>query len=175
MTKPEINHQLIAAHQGLYSSAAASLQPHYAKPEKWSVAQNLVHINISLERLNHYLMLPKSVIESRFGRSEKAAISYNEMADIIRAIYEKGVKTTTPFEPPQELKTPISVFIDQGHQLLETYTHHLKNWSEEELNQYHCPHPLLGTVSAREILYFTIYHVRHHQQTIENLNRDEVN
>lgn len=175
MTKPEINNQLIAAHQGLYSSAANSLEPHYAKPGKWSVAQNLVHINISLERLNHYLMLPKSVIESRFGRSEKAAISYEAMADIIRAAYEKGVKSTVPFEPPQELKTPISALIDEGHELLETYRRHLENWSEDELNQYHCPHPFLGTVSAREILYFTIYHVLHHQQTIENLNKDGVN
>lgn len=175
MTKPEINHQLIAAHQGLYSSAAASLQPYYAKPGKWSIAQNVVHINISLDRLNSYLMLPKSVIESRFGRSNKAAIGYSEMAEIIDAAYAKGVKATTPFEPSQDLKKTLSELIDEGNKLLETYIHHLENWSEEELNQYHCPHPFLGYISAREILYFTIYHVLHHQQTIKNLNKDGAN
>jgi hypothetical protein len=32
------------------------------------------------------------------------------------------------------------------------------------------PHPLLGKLTLREMLYFTLYHVEHHEkQVLENL------
>lgn len=169
MTQTEINQQLIAAHQGLYSSAASSLHPYFSMPEKWSVAHHVAHINISLERLNNYLTLPKPMIEARFGTSEKATTSYEKMAEIFKVAYEKGVKATPPFEPPQVLTATLQELIDSGHQLLKTYQLSLENWSEEALDHYRCPHPFLGMISAREILYFTIYHVLHHHKTVENI------
>jgi uncharacterized damage-inducible protein DinB len=42
--------------------------------------------------------------------------------------------------------------------------------SEEDLDKHILPHPLIGKTTIREILYFTIYHVQHHQKAIkENL------
>jgi hypothetical protein len=39
--------------------------------------------------------------------------------------------------------------------------------SEEELDRYILPHPILGKLTLREMLYFTIYHVKHHEKLIE--------
>jgi uncharacterized damage-inducible protein DinB len=35
-------------------------------------------------------------------------------------------------------------------------------WSEQNLETLQLPHPLLGKLTAREILFFTIYHNHHH-------------
>jgi hypothetical protein len=30
------------------------------------------------------------------------------------------------------------------------------------------PHPLLGKLTLREMIYFTIYHVQHHHKLVQN-------
>jgi len=40
-----------------------------------------------------------------------------------------------------------------------------EKWNEDELDQYQLPHPILGKLTIREMLYFTIYHnLRHASQ-----------
>ena len=41
-----------------------------------------------------------------------------------------------------------------------------KNWKDTQLDQYIVPHPLLGKITLREMGYFTIYHVQHHDAII---------
>jgi hypothetical protein len=38
----------------------------------------------------------------------------------------------------------------------------INSYSEEQLDQYILPHPLLGKLTIREMMYFTIYHAQHH-------------
>jgi hypothetical protein len=40
----------------------------------------------------------------------------------------------------------------------------LGNFTEEDLDSYCLPHPLLGNLTMREMLYNAIYHVQHHQE-----------
>ncbi|QLH34686.1 MAG: DinB family protein [Cyclobacteriaceae bacterium] len=47
----------------------------------------------------------------------------------------------------------------------------LNRFSEAELDLYILPHPLLGKLTLREMIYFTCYHVQHHQElTTKNLS-----
>lgn len=39
----------------------------------------------------------------------------------------------------------------------------LDSFTEKELDQYVLPHPLLGKLTLREMMFFTIYHVQHHE------------
>ena len=44
------------------------------------------------------------------------------------------------------------------------------SFSEKQLDTFILPHPLLGKLTLREMLYFTIYHAEHHKkQTLKNL------
>jgi uncharacterized damage-inducible protein DinB len=45
--------------------------------------------------------------------------------------------------------------------------HIIDGLTEEELDRYLLPHPLLGKLTMREMLYFTIYHVTHHHRQVE--------
>ena len=39
-------------------------------------------------------------------------------------------------------------------------------WSEKKLDRYQAPHPALGKLTIREMLYFTIFHNVHHARLV---------
>jgi uncharacterized damage-inducible protein DinB len=40
-------------------------------------------------------------------------------------------------------------------------------WSERALDARQLPHPLLGKLTVREMLFFTLYHNRHHVDVVK--------
>lgn len=49
-------------------------------------------------------------------------------------------------------------FARMNHELRKAIT----PWSESKLDRLQLPHPLLGKLTVREMLFFTLYHQRHH-------------
>jgi len=43
----------------------------------------------------------------------------------------------------------------------------IKNYNEANLDKYIIPHPLLGKLTLREMLFFTIHHNEHHLDLIK--------
>lgn len=39
-------------------------------------------------------------------------------------------------------------------------------WRDADLDRYLLPHPLLGKLTLREMLFFTLYHNYHHVQSV---------
>jgi hypothetical protein len=54
-----------------------------------------------------------------------------------------------------------------------TLNKRLKKYSEASLDELILPHPLLGKLTLREMLYFTIYHAGHHHHLIETALSEE--
>jgi hypothetical protein len=167
MNKKEIIAKLDAAHSNFWNTAIQSPNPTISINNKWSVSQNVQHINIGLLRLNNFLELPKSSIETNFGLSERASLNNESINKLFNNAFKKGVKATSAFTPDIDLKTSLDELINQGKKTLANLISNLQIWSEQELEVYNCPHPFLGKVTVREILYFTIYHVKHHHETIK--------
>jgi hypothetical protein len=147
-----------------------SLNTNSAVKGKWSVAQNTAHLNIALLRLSNYLALPKSGIASALA----CLIAHRQVMPQ-QWRYSKptlGTRVTAApgYEPQENLETSVRDLVDQGKAVLEAFISHLLDWSEEDLETYNCPHPTLGKLTVREILYFTIYHVAHHHKTIQQFS-----
>jgi hypothetical protein len=54
--------------------------------------------------------------------------------------------------------------------LVASLSARVEGFSEQQLDLLILPHPLLGKLTLREMIYFTIYHAGHHEkQVIENL------
>ncbi len=168
MNKSEIITNLNESHATFWKSAIQLPNPTIGKKGKWSVYQNVDHINIALMRLGNYLALPKSQIETLCGLSERMSTSYEKLVKIYLNVMSSGVKATDSFIPEVNPNGNIEELISHGKNLLEIFISNLQDWTEEELDLYHCPHPALGTITIRETLYFTIYHVQHHEQIIMN-------
>ncbi|MCI0695857.1 DinB family protein [candidate division KSB1 bacterium] len=45
----------------------------------------------------------------------------------------------------------------------------LQGWNEERLDKYLLPHPILGKLTIREMLFFTLYHDIHHVNNVRKL------
>lgn len=162
MNKSEITTNLNRAHSAFWDTAVHLPNFNVSVNGKWSVAQNVEHINMALSRLNNYLALPKSSIESNFGLSNRVSARNEVFIKTYLNAMANGAKATAPFIPEFNLETCIKELADEGRNLLREFISNLQNWSEEELEIYNCPHPVLGKITVREILYFTIYHVQHH-------------
>jgi hypothetical protein len=167
MNKTEIITNLNRAHSAFWDTAILLPNANVSINGKWSVAQNVQHIIISLTRVNSYLTLPKSSIESKFGLSNRVSDNNEKFIGKYLNALANGVKSTAPFIPESNLETDIKELVGQGKNALESFISNLQNWSEDELERYICPHPVLGKTTVREILYFTIYHVEHHNETIK--------
>jgi hypothetical protein len=46
----------------------------------------------------------------------------------------------------------------------------LNSWTEKQLDTYILPHPVIGKLSIREMLYFTHLHTIHHSEIIKKMN-----
>ena len=169
MNKNEIITNLNTEHSAFWDTAIHLPNVNLSINGKWSVTQNVEHINIALSRVNNYLALPKSTIKSNFGLSERASTSNETVIKMFKNALKNGAKATELFIPELDLNANIDVLVNQGKGLLEELISNLQNWSEEEFEIYNCPHPVLGKFTVREILYFTIYHVQHHNETIKKM------
>lgn len=166
MNKSEIVVNLNTAHSAFWETAIQLPNPTISVNGKWSVCQNVQHITIALLRVSNFLALPKFRIKSDYGLSERVSTNSESMFKLFRNSLEKGVNTTEAFMPEANLETSFKELVKQGNDRLGMFISNLKNWSEEELEMYNCPHPVFGKMTVREILYFTIYHAQHHNETI---------
>ena len=46
--------------------------------------------------------------------------------------------------------------------------HKLLKWSDNDLDNYILPHPLMGKMTIREIIMWTTFHVEQHTKTLQN-------
>jgi uncharacterized damage-inducible protein DinB len=138
--------------------------------EVWSPSDNLDHLIKAVRPITKALKLPKITLQAMFGRPEKASLSYEELCQCYRDAITKGGQASGRYLPEQ--KSPVRDVEDQRKILLEQWSNAsdelvsvAEKWQEKELEQYQIPHPLLGKLTIREMLYFTIYHnLRHASQ-----------
>ena len=129
---------------------------------KWSAGQHLDHLIRSVKPLNQAFPLPKFLLGMLFGKTNRPSKSYEDLVQKYQDKLGAGGAATGRFVP-----SPIS--FSQKNKLLQEYENqgkklerNLKKWSEADLDTYIAPHPLLGKITIRELLYFTIYHTEHH-------------
>jgi hypothetical protein len=46
-------------------------------------------------------------------------------------------------------------------------TNAIGGWNEPDADRYQLPHPILGHLSVREMLSFTVYHTAHHLRRVQ--------
>lgn len=139
----------------------------YAPEGKWTAAQQLDHIVRSVSPVNMAMGLPKIIVRWKFGTANRPSKTYEGLVEKYTRKLQEGGKASGRFVPPaieaaqkKILLTQLSVVVDK---LCRKITKH----TEEALDKYILPHPLLGKLTLREMLYFTAYHVVHHRQLVE--------
>ncbi len=134
--------------------------------EKWAAGQQLEHIYLSVKPVRQALGVPKILLKLLLGQANRPGRNYDELVDKYRSKLQSGGKAPGRFVPKvitiekgQQLKTKLAKEIARLCSKLDRFT-------EEELDRYVLPHPLLGKLTLREMMYFTLYHVGHHQELV---------
>ena len=138
--------------------------------ETWSASDNIDHLIKAHKPIAKALKLPKITLRAMFGRPEKASMTYEELCQIYREEIARGAQASGRYLPNQE--TPNSATERKKKELLEHFLRvstelvaAIEKWENQELDNYLLPHPILGKLTIREMLFFTIYHnLRHASQ-----------
>jgi hypothetical protein len=167
INKPALIEGLNKAHNELWEAVVKLPveKQNIAAPGKWSAAQHIQHINIGIGALAKYFTLPKEYIVENFGVPEQASRSYNELFTIYSNRIKAGAVATGKYVPEDSSIISLNDEMEKGRGIMAAMVNAINTWTEEELDTYVCPHPLLGKLTVREMLYFTIFHAQHHMQS----------
>lgn len=138
--------------------------------QKWSAGQQLQHIYLSVRPVNLALLLPKIFMRLFFGKPSKKR-TYEQLVNAYQNALKNGGKAGALYNPNSVSISKKQKLIMNLTKLVVALNRKIDKISEEDLDKHILPHPLIGKTTIREMLYFTIYHVQHHQKTIKaNLN-----
>jgi len=135
---------------------------------KWSAGQNLDHLIRAIKPLQPAYGLPKIALRIMFGKTNRPSKTFDELVAKYKAKLAAGGRASGPFIPPfisfEKKDVLIRKYTEQKQKLIAK----IERQSEKELDAYILPHPLLGKVTLREMLYFTIHHNEHHLELLKN-------
>ena len=140
-------------------------------PERWSAEEHVRHLVTSVNAVAAGLGYPKLLIRLRFGKA-KASRSYEEVVADYRSHLADGGRASGKFVPktgdrPMDTDEARDALLGRWRRACDRLTQGLDSWSESQLDSLRFPHPLLGKLTVREMLYFTHYHNGHHAFRIQ--------
>jgi hypothetical protein len=142
----------------------------FGPSEKWNTSQQLGHIILSLQPLNKALLLPKFLLGWVFGKANRESKNYDELVNKYSNKLQTANAAPARFAPKKISFQEREFFIQKLEREVDRLINISKKFSETDLDKYILPHPLLGKITLREMMYFTMHHVRHHHDiAIKNL------
>ncbi|GAB2560128.1 DinB family protein [Spirosoma aerophilum] len=134
---------------------------------KWSVAEVMQHLFLSARPVARLLAGPHDVLK-QWGRSETRPRGYDEVASAYKRVLGTGVKAPASMSPrPEDIQIGRSEMAKRFENVYDDLINAGASWSSEELDTYCIPHPVLGKLSVREMLYFTSIHTQHHLRLLQ--------
>ena len=135
---------------------------------KWSIAENLTHLDVSAKRLAGAMSLSKEDLVAKFGTATKSSRACEEIPTVYYATAsQRAIVAPKAFAVVQTADMTRASVVEgyaKSHAFLAAI---LANFTEEELELYQIPHPLLGFLTIREMIYFTVFHIGHHQKAVD--------
>lgn len=169
MDKKQIQKALVEHHQrfiGVVSGLSES-QFSIAPADKWTAGQHLEHIQLAVNPIAKALILPRFVLRRVLAKANRPSKTYEGLVEKYQTSIENGGKASGKFIPPPVLWQQRGSLIRKLPKTISNIQKRLDKLSESDLDNLVAPHPLLGKITLRELLYFTIYHVQHHQKLIQ--------
>jgi DinB family protein len=140
--------------------------------EAWSPADNVRHLLKSNRPVARALEVPRVGLAFRFGLTWRPSRSYAALRETYLAALAGGVTAgrfaPNPELPPADPEAARRELMEKREMVAARLLVALTRWSEWSLDHLVMPHPALGRLTAREMLFFTIYHNCHH---VENVAR----
>lgn len=170
MNKPQIVDLINQKHDALFQWLQNHDGSKWEKgPEgKWTTGQHIKHLHQSMQPLNKVLKVPKMFLSYKFGVSNRATRSYDELVSKYQSKVHQMDGVVSPYSKNltvpmlSEKATLINMLNDEKEIMLKKFD----KWNEPNLDKYIVPHPLLGRMPFREMFMFMGYHTEHHHKIL---------
>jgi hypothetical protein len=172
-TGPEIQSALRALHQESVVYWAALDTRTFLAPigDAWSPADNVRHLTKSMHSVTQGLRVPRLVLRLAFGNARAPSRSYASVREIYRVRLARGASAgrfapraqPVPSDPDVARARIMALHASSVATLCAAIT----RWPEPALDAHRLPHPLIGRLTVREMLLFTLYHSRHHLENVQ--------
>jgi len=136
---------------------------------KWSTAQQLDHLIKSIQPIVMVLGKPRFIMRFMFGKSNRETRFYSVVVAKYEAKLAGGGVAPKQFAPKNYSEDEKRGLLDKFTSLAEKLEKRVSGLSEKELDKYVLPHPLLGKLPLREMMFFTIHHTHHHLKSLKSL------
>ncbi len=166
MDKDSITDRLEKAHKELFDWLLHQSDEDWGKhPDgRWTTGQHILHLQISLKMLNKALRVPKFILKKKFGTSNRPSRSYDEVAKRYNERLAESKDRARDFN--KDLKNPSinqkKILINSIEVLNKKLQYKTRKLKDQNLNTLLLPHPLMGRMTLREIIMWTIHHTEHH-------------
>lgn len=171
MNKQEIISKLRASFDDAIAATQKVSEANFnvSKNSKWTAGENMAHLGVSAKMTCMAYTLPKIAPALLYGKTKDGSRSYQQVVDFYLSKLNDGAKASGVYVPAKTNYEKQRII-----ESLQKYRDKLANavadkWTEEQLDTYRIAHPVLGKLTARELLYFTIYHNGHHTKTVSEL------
>ncbi len=134
----------------------------FALPAKWSAGQQLQHIVLSLAALNRAMHNPKYIAPITEMEPQRPFMGFDELVDVYNKVIRKGTEAPASFVPCIVVPGQKEQIVSDIKNGVTALFANMDGYTELELDTLTLPHPKIGRLSVREMLYFTIQHAKHH-------------
>lgn len=170
--RPELIRELHSVHKQGTAFWSSFATPEFFAPigEAWSPADNVRHLLKSNRPVAKAFEAPRPALFFRFGFTRRPSRSYADLRETYLAALAGGVTAgrfaPTPEPPPADPEAARRELMEKRDMVSARLLAALTRWSEWSLDHLVMPHPALGKLTAREMLFFTVYHNCHHVQNV---------
>lgn len=145
---------------------------------KWTMAGHLYHLIKSTKGVSKAMGMPRLVLRTTFGKSNRVERTfdqqYHKYIDSLASIAETSGQAAivgAKFVPAEGRTFDKPELIKRFLEELTSMKKQVSKWKEKDLGVYVLPHPAMGKLTIREMIYFTIFHTKHH---LDNLQENYV-
>lgn len=136
----------------------------------WSPSDTVRHLSKSTRPVVKALTTPRLVLRILFGKPRHASMKFDELVAHYQGALAEGGKAGK-FGPSPHTEVDFDAW---RANILRSYAsvnaallNAIARWPDAKLDSLQLPHPLLGKLTVREILFFTLYHQRHHIAVVQ--------
>jgi DinB superfamily len=134
---------------------------------KWSAGQHLEHLIRTSQPVYMAMGLPAFLLKLLFGKPNRPGRSFDELVQRYKEKLSSGGAASGRFVPPVIPYNVKQQKIARFLQLKDKLRQRALTLPPGKLDGCLLPHPLLGKITIREMLFFTVYHTEHHWQLLK--------
>ncbi|MCW5876062.1 MAG: DinB family protein [Anaerolineales bacterium] len=142
------------------------------QPGVWSPGENLAHLCKTVRPVTLVLRAPRRLPTLIWGGADSSRRFAELVADYKAALAAGGespAQFVNELEAPENPAAAREEWLGRWSGEAAKLEAALAGWKDEDLDKANVPHPLLGKLTLRELLLFTLYHNLHHVNDVRAL------